>query len=84
MKKLFSIILGLVVLLIIGGAFVYLWKKSQTKPVIWQTEQAEVTDITKKTVATGSIVPRHSSRPATRSSRARRSARSRSSPTRRR
>ena len=42
----------------IGGAFFYLYKKSQTKPVIWQTEQAETTDIIKKTVATGSIVPR--------------------------
>ena len=58
MKKVISIVLGLVVLAIIGGAFVYLWKKSQTKPVVWQTEQAEVSDITKKTVATGSIVPR--------------------------
>jgi HlyD family secretion protein len=58
MKKVISVVLGLVVLVIIGGAFVYLWKKSQTKPVVWQTEHAEVTDITKKTVATGSIVPR--------------------------
>ena len=58
MKKVISIVLGLVVLVIIGGAFVYLWKKSQTKPVVWQTEHAEVADITKKTVATGSIVPR--------------------------
>jgi HlyD family secretion protein len=58
MKKVISIVLGLVVLVIIGGAFVYLWKTSQTKPVVWQTEHAEVTDITKKTVATGSIVPR--------------------------
>src|SRR5215468_3775998 len=40
------------------ASFVYLYKKSQTKPVVWKTEQAEVTDITKKTVATGSIVPR--------------------------
>lgn len=47
-------------LLIIGSAFFYLYKKSQTQPVVWQTEQAEVTDITKKTVATGSIVPRQS------------------------
>ena len=47
MKKVISIILGLVVLAIIGGAFVYLWKKSQTKPVVFQTEHAEVTDITK-------------------------------------
>ena len=58
MKKVFSILLGLIVVVVIGGAFVYLYKKSQTKPVIWQTEQAETTDIIKKTVATGSIVPR--------------------------
>jgi HlyD family secretion protein len=42
----------------IVAAFVYLYKKSQAKPVVWKTEQAEITDITKKTVATGSIVPR--------------------------
>jgi HlyD family secretion protein len=58
MKKIFSILLGLVVLLVIGAAFVYLYKKSQSKPVVYQTEQAEIADITKKTVATGSIVPR--------------------------
>jgi len=58
MKKLLSILLGLVVVLIIGGAFVYLYMKSKAKPVVYLTEQAEVTDITKKTVATGSIVPR--------------------------
>jgi HlyD family secretion protein len=60
MKKVISIIIGLVVLVIIVGPIAYLWKKSHAKPVVWQTEQAEVTDITKKTVATGSIVPRHS------------------------
>jgi HlyD family secretion protein len=42
----------------IGGAFFYLYKKSQTKETVWQTESAEVTDITKKTVATGSVTPR--------------------------
>ena len=60
MKKVISIVIGLVVLVIIVGPIAYLWKKSQAKAVIWQTEQAEVTDITKKAVATGSIVPRHS------------------------
>src|SRR5215470_12425530 len=60
MKKVFSILLGLLVVAIIGGAFVYLYEKSHAKPVVWRTEQPEVTDITKKTVATGSIVPRHS------------------------
>ena len=58
MKKLLSIFLGLLAVLIIGGAFFYLYKKSQTKPVTYQTESAEMSDITKKTVATGSIVPR--------------------------
>jgi HlyD family secretion protein len=46
------------VVLMIGGAFVYLYKKSQTKPVVFQTESPEIADIVKKTVATGSIVPR--------------------------
>jgi HlyD family secretion protein len=58
MKKTLSILLGVVVVILIGGAFVYLYKKSQAKPVLYQTEQAEIADITKKTVATGSIVPR--------------------------
>jgi HlyD family secretion protein len=58
MKKVLSILLGLIAVLLIGGAFVYLYKKSQAKPVVYQTELAEIADITKKTVATGSIVPR--------------------------
>ena len=55
-----TVLKGLVILvaLVIVASFVYLYKKSQSKPVVWQTELAEVTDITKKTVATGSIVPR--------------------------
>ena len=56
-----TVLKGLVILLValpIVASFVYLYKKSQSKPVVWQTEQAELTDITKKTVATGSIVPR--------------------------
>ena len=48
------------VLGIIGVSFVYLYKKSQTKPVVFQTEQATTMDITKKTVATGSVTPRQS------------------------
>jgi HlyD family secretion protein len=52
----YAFILGLVVA--IGGAFFYLYKKSQAKPVVYLTEAAETVDIVKKTVATGSIVPR--------------------------
>src|SRR6187200_2247783 len=58
MKKVLTWFGAVLVVLMIGGAFVYLYKKSQSKPVVFQTEMAETADITKKTVATGSIVPR--------------------------
>jgi len=58
MKKVLAWFAAAVVVLMIGGAFVYLYKKSQTKPVVFQTESPETADIVKKTVATGSIVPR--------------------------
>ena len=60
MKRIVSWLFVLSLVLAIGGAFVYLYKKSQAKPTVYETEMAEVTDITKKTVATGSIVPRQS------------------------
>lgn len=58
MKKILTWLLALLTLAVIGGAFFYLYKKSQSKPVVFQTEMPETADITKKTVATGSIVPR--------------------------
>ena len=58
MKKILSWMLAGLVVLVIGWAFFYLYKKSKAKPVRFQTETAEIADITKKTVATGSIVPR--------------------------
>jgi len=58
MKKILLTALGLLVVLFIGWAFLYLYKKSQAKPVVFQTETGEVTNVVKKTVATGSIVPR--------------------------
>src|SRR4051812_21443181 len=58
MKSVLKWILIVVVALPILASFVYLYKKSQAKPVVFETEQAEITDLTKKTVATGSIVPR--------------------------
>ena len=58
MKRIFTLVVVLLFLLAIGGAFAFLYKKSQAQPVVFQTETAEVTDITKKTVATGSVVPR--------------------------
>jgi HlyD family secretion protein len=58
MKRLLFRLFLLLVIAPILVAFVYLYRKSQAKPVEWQTEMAEKTDIVKKTVATGSIVPR--------------------------
>ncbi|MBA3462428.1 MAG: efflux RND transporter periplasmic adaptor subunit [Deltaproteobacteria bacterium] len=58
MKKILSYLLIVVLVAIVGGAFFYLYKKSQAKPVVFETEQPEIADIVKKTVATGSIVPR--------------------------
>src|SRR5688572_3068859 len=58
MKRPFSIFLIVVFLGLVGGTFYFLWMKSQKKPVQYQTEQATVGDIVKKTVATGAIVPR--------------------------
>ncbi len=58
MKKILTIALGLLVVLFIGWAFFYLYQKSHAKPVVFQTETGEVTNVVKKTVATGSIVPR--------------------------
>lgn len=49
-------------LLVLGGLFVwtlwFLYQKSAEPPVVYETEQANTRDIIKKTVATGSIVPR--------------------------
>ncbi len=58
MKRFLKIFLWIIII----GVFVYtlffLYQKSQAKPVIYKTESAYVTDIVKKTVATGKIVPR--------------------------
>jgi HlyD family secretion protein len=57
------ILMGLLILLAsipILGSFFYLYKKSQAKPVIFKTESAQTLDLRKKTVATGSVVPRQS------------------------
>ncbi|MEZ5195842.1 MAG: biotin/lipoyl-binding protein [Bacteroidales bacterium] len=58
MKKFFKIL----ILVIILGAFVFtiyfLYNKSQAKPVVFETTTPTVTNIVKKTVATGKVVPR--------------------------
>lgn len=58
MKKILTYLLAAVFVAIVFAAFFYLYKKSQAKPVVFGTESPEIADIIKKTVATGSIVPR--------------------------
>jgi HlyD family secretion protein len=55
-------ILRISLLIIIGVVFiftiVFLYQKSEKKPKVYNTEKPFITNITKKTVATGSVVPR--------------------------
>ncbi|TGE21623.1 efflux RND transporter periplasmic adaptor subunit [Hymenobacter aquaticus] len=58
MKRIF---LGILVLLLLAGfgwLANYFWKQAHTDPITYKTETPFLTDIVKKTVATGSIVPR--------------------------
>jgi len=58
MKTFLKISVALIAIGIFAGTLFYLYKKSQAKPVSFETSQAYVTDIIKKTVATGAVVPR--------------------------
>ena len=58
MKKFLKISMVVVLIALVGWVFFYLYKQTKKSPVVFETEQPEVTNIIKKTVATGSIVPR--------------------------
>lgn len=58
MKTALKILVGVVILVVFGGTIVYLYQKSMAKPVVYETTNAKIIDIIKKTVATGKIVPR--------------------------
>lgn len=58
MKKIFRIILLVAVAAIFLGTMGFLYSKSREEPEVFETQQPVVTDIVKKTVATGSVVPR--------------------------
>lgn len=58
MKKFFKIFLLVVILGIFVYTIYFLYDKSQAKPVVYETTNAFTSDIIKKTVATGSVVPR--------------------------
>ena len=58
MKKVLKIFGGVILIALFGWVVYYLYNQSKKDPVVYETETAEVTDIIKKTVATGSVVPR--------------------------
>jgi HlyD family secretion protein len=58
MKKILKISLLVIILVLFAATIVYLYNKSQEKPVVFKTEQPFTTNIVRKTVATGSIIPR--------------------------
>lgn len=56
-----TFLIALLIIFLVGsfaGGGYYLYQKAEEKPVIYKTETAFHTDIVKKTVATGSIIPR--------------------------
>jgi HlyD family secretion protein len=58
MKKVFSILVGLVLISGFAGTLYYLYSKSEEPPTVFATDSPFTTTIIKKTVATGSVVPR--------------------------
>ncbi len=58
MKKLFTILFGIVLLSGVAGTMYYLYSKSEEPPRVFETASPFVTDIIKKTVATGAVTPR--------------------------
>ena len=57
MKKFLKITLLVVLTAGIIGTFVFLWMKSRPKVVVYETVNAEITDLQKTTVATGKVEP---------------------------
>jgi len=58
MKTFLRILLGVIILAVFAWTIIFLYKKSQKKPVVYETATPFVTNIIQKTVATGSVVPR--------------------------
>ncbi len=58
MKKSVTIIILSVIVITFVGALYYLYQKNQEDPIVYTTESPTKETIVKKTVATGSIVPR--------------------------
>jgi HlyD family secretion protein len=58
MKKVVTIIVLLIIVALFGGSLYYLYQKNQENPEIFKTESPTTQTIVKKTMATGTLVPR--------------------------
>jgi HlyD family secretion protein len=58
MKKVLRIVVLVVIIGAIGGTMFFLYQKSKKKPVIYEVKTPFISNVIKKTVATGSVVPR--------------------------
>lgn len=58
MKKVFRFLFIAILIGAFAYTIYYLYGKNQKSPIVYRTEQAFYTDIIKKSVATGSIIPR--------------------------
>ncbi len=58
MKKFLKIFLLIVIPCVFGYTLYFLYQKSKPKPIVFQTKSPFVSNVVKKTVATGSVIPR--------------------------
>lgn len=58
MKTFFKILAVLLLIGVFGYTIYFLYQKSQTKPVIYETTSPLISNVIKKTTATGSVIPR--------------------------
>ena len=59
MKNYLKLIIAAIIAIVFIGTFVFLWQKSQPKPVVYQELEAQKNDIRKTTIITGKIEPRN-------------------------
>ena len=59
MKKYLKLFVAAIIALIFIGTFVFLWQKSQPKPVVYEELTPQTQDIRKTTIITGKIEPRN-------------------------
>jgi HlyD family secretion protein len=58
MKKAITIIILLLIVVLFGGSLFYLYQKNQESPEVFKTDEPTTQTIVKKTMATGTLIPR--------------------------